>query len=177
MKIIECVPNFSEGVDLAKIKEITDVIESVNNISLLDVDPGVDTNRTVVTFVGPPEAVVDAAFIAIKKASEVLDMQTHKGAHARMGATDVCPLVPVSGVTMEECVELSIQLAKKVGKELEIPVYLYENSASTPERVNLADVRSGEYEGMADKLIIKFFGKISGSKNIKSRDSRVVSQC
>ena len=105
MKIIECVPNFSEGVDLAKIKEITDVIQSVSNISLLDVDPGADTNRTVVTFVGPPEAVVDAAFIAIKKASEILDMQTHKGEHARMGATDVCPLVPVSGVTMEECVE------------------------------------------------------------------------
>lgn len=152
MKIIECVPNFSEGLDLVKIKDITDEIESVNNISLLDVDPGADTNRTVVTFVGPPEAVIEAAFLAIKKASEVLDMQLHKGAHARMGATDVCPLVPVSGVTMEECVLFSKQLAKKVGKELDIPVYLYENSATLPERVNLANIRSGEYEGMSEKL-------------------------
>jgi len=155
MKIIECVPNFSEGVDLAKIKEITDVIESVNNIALLDVDPGADTNRTVVTFVGPPEAVVDAAFLAIKKASEILDMRTHKGAHARMGTTDVCPLVPVSGVTMEECVLLSVQLAERVGNELGIPVFLYENSATNSDRVNLANIRSGEYEGMSDKLKIK----------------------
>jgi len=155
MKIIECVPNFSEGVDLGKIKEITDVIESVSNISLLDVDPGADTNRTVVTFVGPPEAVADAAFLAIKKASEILDMQTHKGAHARMGTTDVCPLVPVSGVTMEECVLLSVQLAEKVGNELGIPVFLYENSATNSDRVNLANIRSGEYEGMSDKLKIK----------------------
>jgi len=155
MKIIECVPNFSEGVDLGKIKDITDVIESVSNISLLDVDPGADTNRTVVTFVGPPEAVVDAAFLAIKKASEILDMRTHKGAHARMGTTDVCPLVPVSGVTMEECVLLSAQLAEKVGNELGIPVFLYENSATNSDRVNLANIRSGEYEGMADKLKIK----------------------
>ena len=155
MKIIECVPNFSEGVDLAKIKDITDVIESVSNISLLDVDPGADTNRTVVTFVGPPEAVVDAAFLAIKKASEILDMRTHKGAHARMGTTDVCPLVPVSGVTMEECVLLSVQLAEKVGNELGIPVFLYENSATNSDRVNLANIRSGEYEGMSDKLKIK----------------------
>ena len=155
MKIIECVPNFSEGVDLAKIKEITDVIESISNIRLLDVDPGADTNRTVVTFVGPPEAVVDAAFLAIKKASEILSMQTHKGAHARMGATDVCPLVPVSGVTMEECVLLSVKLAEKVGSELGIPVFLYENSATNSDRVNLANIRSGEYEGMADKLKIE----------------------
>ena len=155
MKIIECVPNFSEGVDLAKIKDITDVIESVSNISLLDVDPGADTNRTVVTFVGPPEAVVNAAFLAIKKASEILDMRTHKGAHARMGTTDVCPLVPVSGVTMEECILLSVQLAEKVGNELGIPVFLYENSATNSDRVNLANIRSGEYEGMSDKLKIK----------------------
>ena len=155
MKIIECVPNFSEGVDLDKIKEITDVIESVSNIRLLDVDPGADTNRTVVTFVGPPEAVVDAAFLAIKKASEILDMRTHKGAHARMGTTDVCPLVPVSGVTMEECVLLSVQLAERVGNELGISVFLYENSATNSDRVNLANIRSGEYEGMSDKLKIK----------------------
>ncbi|MBT6870789.1 MAG: glutamate formimidoyltransferase [Candidatus Marinimicrobia bacterium] len=152
MKIIECVPNFSEGIDLAKIKEITNEIESVNNISLLDVDPGADTNRTVVTFVGPPENVVEAAFLSIKKASEILDMQSHKGEHARMGATDVCPLVPVNGVTMDECVDLSKLLAERVGRELHIPIYLYENSASNLERVNLANIRSGEYEGMCEKL-------------------------
>ena len=152
MKIIECVPNFSEGVDLSKIKEITDIIESVSNVSLLDVDPGADTNRTVVTFVGPPDAVVDAAFLAIKKASEILDMRTHKGAHARMGATDVCPLVPVSEVTMEECVILSKKLADRVGRELSIPIFLYEYSATNNLRSNLANIRSGEYEGMTEKL-------------------------
>ena len=155
MKVIECVPNFSEGINLGKIKEITDVIKSVSNISLLDVDPGADTNRTVVTFVGPPESVIEAAFLAIKKASEVLNMATHKGAHARMGATDVCPLVPVSGVSMKECVELSGKLAERVGKQLGIPVFLYENSASSTERVNLANIRSGEYEGMGDKIKTK----------------------
>jgi glutamate formiminotransferase/formiminotetrahydrofolate cyclodeaminase len=152
MKIIECVPNFSEGRDLAKIKEITNTIESVNGISLLDVDPGADTNRTVVTFVGEPDNVVEAAFLAIKKASEILDMEKHSGAHARMGATDVCPFIPVSNTTMDECVEISKKLAQRVGDELGISVYLYENSASTPSRTNLAEVRSGEYEGMAEKL-------------------------
>ncbi len=152
MKLIECVPNFSEGRDLQKIKEITDAIESVQGISLLDVDPGADTNRTVVTFVGEPKPVIEAAFRAIRHASEVLDMRQHTGAHARMGTTDVCPLVPVSGATMEDCVEYSRQLAERVGMELDIPVFLYENSATTEERRNLANIRAGEYEGMAAKL-------------------------
>ncbi|NQU68762.1 MAG: glutamate formimidoyltransferase [Candidatus Marinimicrobia bacterium] len=152
MKIVECVPNFSEGRDHNKIKIITDAISSVSGISLLDVDPGADTNRTVVTFVGEPDNVIEAAFQAIKTAASVLDMRLHHGAHARMGATDVCPFVPVANITMEECVLLSQRLAKRVGDELNIPVFLYENSASKPDRQNLANVRSGEYEGMAAKL-------------------------
>lgn len=152
MKIVECVPNFSEGRDLDKIKVITDEIEGVEDVKLLDVDPGKDTNRTVVTFIGTPEGVVEAAFRAISKAYKVLDMSTHKGAHARMGATDVCPFIPVSGVTMEDCVKLAQQLGERVGSELGIPVYLYENAASSPDRKNLADVRAGEYEGLPEKL-------------------------
>ncbi|MCD6379970.1 glutamate formimidoyltransferase [bacterium] len=152
MKIVECVPNFSEGRDLDKINKITAEIESVKDIALLDVDPGKDTNRTVVTFIGPPEAVVEAAFRAISKASEVIDMSTHTGTHMRMGATDVVPFVPVSGITMEDCVELTKKLGKRVGEELGIPVYLYENAATSPERKNLATVRKGEYEGLAEKL-------------------------
>lgn len=152
MKIVECVPNFSEGRDLNIIKQITDAIESVDDVTLLDVDPGKDTNRTVVTFVGTPEGVEEAAFLAVKKASEVIDMRKHKGAHPRMGATDVCPFVPVSGVTMDDCVEISKRLGKRVGEELQIPVYLYENSASTPERKNLAYIRQGEYEALPEKL-------------------------
>ncbi|HMA75919.1 MAG TPA: glutamate formimidoyltransferase [Candidatus Krumholzibacteriaceae bacterium] len=152
MKIVECVPNFSEGRDLEKIKEITREIESVKDITLLDVDPGKDTNRTVVTFIGPPDSIVEAAFRAISKASELIDMSTHSGTHMRMGATDVVPFVPVSGVTMEDCVELAKKLGGRVGKELDIPVYLYENAASRPERKNLATVRKGEYEGLEEKL-------------------------
>jgi len=152
MKIVECVPNFSEGRDTQIINQITGEIEQVEGITLLDVDPGKGTNRTVVTFVGTPEGVVEAAFQAIAKAAEVIDMSTHSGAHARMGATDVCPFVPVSGVTMDDCVELSKQLAKRVGEELEIPVYLYEKSATKPERKNLADIRKGEYEALPEKL-------------------------
>ncbi len=152
MKLVECVPNFSEGRDLAKIKLITDEIESIENIKLLDVDPGKDTNRTVVTFIGTPESVLEAAFRAIAKAAEVIDMTKHTGEHARMGATDVCPFVPVSGVSMEECADLARKLGKRVGDELKIPVYLYENAASRPERQNLADVRAGEYEGLPKKL-------------------------
>ena len=151
-KIIECVPNFSEGRDSAIIKQITDTIEAVDDISLLDVDPGKDTNRTVVTFVGPPGQVVEAAFYAVKKASELIDMSKHKGAHPRMGATDVCPLVPVSGITMEETVEYARRLAERIGNELNIPVYCYENAAYTDERRNLANCRAGEYEGLKDKL-------------------------
>ena len=125
MKIIECVPNFSEGRDTALIKEITDAMESVSGITLLDVDPGADTNRTVVTIVGSPESVIEAAFLGIKKALELIDMRNHSGAHARMGATDVCPFVPISDTSMDDCVEYSKQLAKRVGDELNIPVFLY----------------------------------------------------
>ena len=151
-KIVECVPNFSEGRDLALIEKITSSIAQVEGVALLDVDPGADTNRTVVTFVGGPEAAVEAAFQGIKRASELIDMRKHKGAHARMGATDVCPFIPVSDMTMEECAGLSRILGKRVGEELNIPVYLYEYSASSPERENLANIRAGEYEGLSEKL-------------------------
>ena len=152
MKLIECVPNFSEGKDLAKVKAITDAIESVDGITLLDVDPGADTNRTVVTFVGNPDAVSEAAYLGIKMAAEVIDMSKHKGAHPRMGATDVCPFIPISNVSNEECIDLSKEIGQRVGKELSIPVYLYEHSAQTPERKSLPDIREGEYEGLAEKL-------------------------
>jgi len=152
LKLVECVPNFSEGRDMAKINQITKEIEDSEVVTLMDVDPGKDTNRTVVTFIGTPDAVVEAAFKAIAKAAEVLDMTNHTGAHARMGATDVCPFVPVTGVTMDDCAELARRLGKRVGDELDIPVYLYENAASRPERQNLADVRAGEYEGLPEKL-------------------------
>jgi glutamate formiminotransferase/formiminotetrahydrofolate cyclodeaminase len=151
-KVIECVPNFSEGRDSAVIKQITDVIESVQGIRLLDVDPGESTNRTVVTFIGEPEPVKEAAFRAVQKAAELIDMSQHSGEHARFGATDVCPFVPVAGATMEECAEIAREVGQRIGEELGIPVYLYEHAASTPERRNLADVRSGEYEGLEDKL-------------------------
>ncbi|MBI9100699.1 MAG: glutamate formimidoyltransferase, partial [Spirochaetaceae bacterium] len=151
-KIVECVPNFSEGVDLNKIREITNVIQSVKGITLLDVDPGADTNRTVVTFIGPPESVEEAAFLSIKKASEILDMATHKGAHPRMGATDVCPFVPLEGVTMEDCIMIARNVGQRVGEELGIPVYLYENAATSEERKNLAYVRKGEYEGLEERF-------------------------
>ena len=151
-KLIECVPNFSEGRDMTKIKQITDVIESVEGVRLLDVDPGKATNRTVVTFVGTPEAVVEAAYLAIKKASEVIDMSKHTGEHPRMGATDVCPLVPIANITMEETVEYARQLAKRVGDNLNIPVYCYEFAAYEEKRRNLAYCRAGEYEGLKDKL-------------------------
>ncbi len=151
-KLIECVPNFSEGRDMAVIKQITDQIETVNGVKLLDVDPGKATNRTVVTFVGAPEAVIEAAYLAIKKAAELIDMRKHSGEHARMGATDVCPLIPISGVSMEEAAEYARKLGKRVGEELGIPVYLYEKAASKPERENLATIRAGEYEGLPKKL-------------------------
>lgn len=151
-KIIECVPNFSEGRNLAVVKQITDVIEAVEGVKLLNVDPGAATNRTVVTFVGEPQCVSEAAFRAIKKASEVIDMRHHTGEHPRMGATDVCPMIPIAGVTMEECVEYARALAKRVGDELGIPVYCYENAAFSPERKNLANCRQGEYEGLAKKF-------------------------
>jgi len=152
MKLVECVPNFSEGRDREKIGAITREIEAVPGVKLLDVDPGTSTNRTVVTFIGTPEAVKEAAFRAIAKAAEVIDMRGHKGAHSRIGATDVCPFVPVSGVTMEDCVRLAGELGARVAAELGIPVYLYEAAARKPERRNLAVVRAGEYEGLSEKL-------------------------
>jgi len=151
-QIIECVPNFSEGNDMGIIKQITDQIESVEGVKLLDVDPGKATNRTVVTMVGEPEPVMEAAFRAIKKASEIIDMRKHKGEHPRFGATDVCPFVPIANITMEEAVIYARKLAERVGKELNIPIYCYENAAFTPERRNLATCRAGEYEGLPEKL-------------------------
>ena len=149
MKIVECVPNFSEGRDKAVIDQITAVIKSVGDVKLLSVEMGGDVNRTVVTFVGSPDSVKEAAFQAIRKAAEIIDMRRHQGAHPRMGATDVCPFVPVEGVTMEDCVAISREVGKRVGEELNIPVYLYENSARQPDRRNLASIRQGEYEGFS----------------------------
>ncbi len=151
MKLMECVPNFSEGRDTKVLDSIADVIRSVNNVTLLDVDPGADTNRTVFTMAGEPEAVVEAAFQAIKRASELIDMSKHHGEHPRMGATDVCPFIPISDMSMEECADWARVLGERVGRELNIPVYLYENAASKPEWKNLATVRQGEYEALAEK--------------------------
>jgi glutamate formiminotransferase/formiminotetrahydrofolate cyclodeaminase len=154
-KIIECVPNFSEGRDSGIIRQIADSIESVQGVRLLDVDPGESTNRTVVTFIGEPEPVKEAAFCAVQKAAELIDMSLHHGEHARFGATDVCPFVPVAGATMADCAEIARQVGQRIGEELGIPVYLYEHAASSPQRRNLADVRSGEYEGLPEKLAKK----------------------
>lgn len=151
-KIVECVPNFSEGRDKNIIRAITDAITAVEGVNLLDVDPGEATNRTVVTFVGDPEAVCEAAFGGIARAAELIDMRNHHGAHPRMGATDVCPLIPVAGITLEECAALSRKLAERVATELGIPVYCYEAAAFTPERKNLAVCRKGEYEALPEKL-------------------------
>lgn len=154
-QLIECVPNFSEGRDMTVIKQITDVIEAVEGVKLLDVDPGEATNRTVVTFVGEPDVVCEAAYLAIAKAKELIDMRQHHGAHPRMGATDVCPLVPVANITLEECAELARKLGKRVGDELGVPVYAYESAAFTPERRNLAICRKGEYEALSKRFGVK----------------------
>jgi glutamate formiminotransferase/formiminotetrahydrofolate cyclodeaminase len=151
-KLIECVPNFSEGGDPSVIRQITDAIKSVDGVSLLDVDPGASTNRTVVTFVGSPDAAVEAAFRGIKKAAELIDMRKHKGAHPRMGATDVCPFIPVSNVSWEEAIDCANRLGKRVGNELKIPVYLYEKAAKNKSRSNLSIIRAGEYEGFLEKI-------------------------
>ena len=151
-KLIECVPNFSEGRDQNVLRQITNAIESVEGVSLLDVDPGATTNRTVVTFVGDPDATVEAAFRAIRKAAELIDMRKQKGAHPRMGATDVCPFIPVSNVSWEEAIECANRLGKRVGEELKIPVYLYERAARGKSRANLAVIRAGEYEGFFEKI-------------------------
>jgi len=152
-RIIECVPNFSEGRNSETIKQITDVIDAAKGVKLLDVDPGEATNRTVVTFVGEPEAVCDAAVAVIKRATELIDMRQHKGAHPRMGACDVCPLIPVSGITLEECAELARALAKRISEELNVPTYCYEAAAFKPERRNLAVCRAGEYEALPEKMM------------------------
>ena len=154
-KLIECVPNISEGRDKEKIELISKVVEKVEGVKLLNVDPGNATNRTVITFIGEPQNVIDAAFLLIKTAQENIDMSTHKGEHPRMGATDVCPLVPISNITMQETVEWAQKLAKKIGNELGIPVYCYEEAATKPERKNLANCRSGEYEAMSKKIETK----------------------
>lgn len=151
-QLIECVPNFSEGINLDVIKQITNEIESINGVRLLNVDPGKATNRTVVTFVGTPQAVVDAAFLAIKKAGELIDMSKHKGEHPRMGATDVCPLIPIANINMEETAKWAVKLAKRVGEELTLPVYLYEAAQCNKERSNLSVIRAGEYEGFFKKI-------------------------
>ena len=150
--IIECVPNFSEGNDMNIIKQITDQIEGVEGVRLLNVDPGKATNRTVVTFVGSPEAVIEAAFRAIKKSGELIDMSRHTGEHPRMGATDVCPLIPVANITMEETAQYAQQLAKRVGEELQLPVFLYEAAQPHKNRSNLSVIRAGEYEGFFKKI-------------------------
>ena len=152
-KIIECVPNFSEGKDQIKINKIVDSIKSIKEVIILDVDPGRDTNRTVLTMVGDPASILEAAYMGIKTASEIIDMTTHSGTHPRIGATDVCPFIPIKDVTIEECIELTNKLAKRVGDELNIPVYLYEKSAKLKERIKLPNIRTGEYEGLSDKLL------------------------
>lgn len=172
--IIECVPNFSEGRDMNIIKQITNAIEAVEGVQLLDVDPGKATNRTVVTFVGNPEAVVEAAFQGIKKAAELIDMSKHKGEHPRMGATDVCPLIPIAGISMEETAAYAHKLAKKVGAELDIPVYMYESAATSPERSNLAVIRAGEYEGFAEKILKPEWKPDYGPQKLNTRAGATV---
>ncbi|NBW71591.1 MAG: glutamate formimidoyltransferase [Flavobacteriia bacterium] len=178
-QLIECVPNFSEGSDMSIIKQITNEIESVEGVRLLDVDPGKATNRTVVTFVGEPISVIEAAFRAIKKAAELIDMRKHTGEHPRMGATDVCPLIPVANISMEETAEWAKKLGERVGNELAIPVYLYEAAQKNPERKNLSIIRAGEYEGFSKKILLSEwapdFGKAifnakSGATVIGARD-------
>ena len=151
-RIVECVPNFSEGRDKETIRQIVEAIEKAADVKVLDVDPGEATNRTVVTFVGSPEAVVEAAFAGVKRAAERIDMRHHKGAHPRMGATDVLPLIPIAGITLEECAALSRDLARRIADELRIPTYCYEAAAFRPERKNLAVCRAGEYEALPEKL-------------------------
>ncbi len=169
MKIVECVPNFSEGRDLKIIDQITNAIKSVKGAFLLDVDPGADTNRTVVTFVGDPDSAMEAAFQSIKKASQLIDMSKHHGAHPRMGATDVCPFVPVSGVTMDDCVEYAKKVGKRVGEELGIPIYLYEYAASKSEWKNLAEARKGEYEGLAAREGDKYWNPDFGQNKFNAK--------
>ena len=172
-KIIECVPNFSEGRDMNIIKQITDAIESVDGIKLLNVDPGKATNRTVVTFVGDEQQVVEAAYRAIAKAAELIDMTKHKGEHPRFGATDVCPFIPIANATMDDCIACAKELGEKVGNLLHIPVYLYEYAASAPHRKNLASVRAGEYEGIAQKITLPEWKPDYGPALLNERNGNV----
>ena len=178
-QLIECVPNISEGRDLDKIKRISREVETVAGVKLLDVDPGIATNRTVITFVGEPSQVIEAAFKLIKLASQLIDMSKHKGEHPRFGATDVCPLVPISGITLEETSKYAQLLGKRVGEELKIPVYLYENAARIPDRINLANCRSGEYEGLSKKLSdpdwAPDFGPIEYNNHVASTGATAIS--
>jgi len=178
-RVLECVPNFSEGEDAKVIQQIADAIAAVEGVKLLNVDPGKSTNRTVITFAGEPEAVIEGAFQGFKIASELIDMRKHKGEHPRMGATDVCPLVPISGITVEEAVKYAHILAERVGRELNIPVYLYEYAAQSPQRKSLADIRAGEYEGFEHKILLpewkpdygpQDFNAVSGQSVIGVRD-------
>ena len=171
-RLIECVPNFSEGRNMDVINQITDVIRQAKGVKLLDVDPGEATNRTVVTFVGSPEDVVETAFLAVKRAGELIDMRQHHGAHPRMGATDVCPLIPIAGITLEECAELARKLAERIATEAGIPCYCYEAAAFTPERRNLAVCRKGEYEALAEKLASKDGAPDFGARPIDEQAAR-----
>lgn len=177
-KIIECVPNFSEGRDFGKIAKIVGEIEKVKDVTLLNVESDADYNRTVVTFAGKPEAVKDAAFYAIEMAAEVIDMSHHKGAHPRIGATDVCPFVPVSDATMDECVQIARTLGKEVGEWLGIPVYLYGEAAVIPERRILSDIRKGEYEGLPEKLKDEKwrpdYGPVEFNENVRRTGATVI---
>ena len=170
MQLIECVPNISEGKNQEIINQIIEPVKNTSGVHLLDVDPGADTNRTVITFIGEPEQVIEAAYRLIERASSLIDMSHHKGEHPRMGATDVCPLIPVSNISINECVKYSKILSKKVSDNLDIPVFLYEYSASTEERRNLANIRKGEYEGMFKKIKTKEWKPDYGpsENNIKS---------
>jgi glutamate formiminotransferase/formiminotetrahydrofolate cyclodeaminase len=173
-KLIECVPNFSEGIDLSVIKQITDAIEGVDGVQLLNVDPGKATNRTVVTFVGEPGPVIEGAFRAISKAAELIDMSKHKGEHPRMGATDVCPLIPISNISIEETVTYALKLAERVGRELNIPVYLYESAQVNPARKNLSIIRAGEYEGFSTKIKLPEWKPDYGPGEFNSRSGATV---
>jgi glutamate formiminotransferase/formiminotetrahydrofolate cyclodeaminase len=173
-RLVECVPNFSEGRDRAVIDAIGQSISGVSGVKLLDVDPGADTNRTVYTFVGPPDAVAEAAFRAAKKATELIDMTVHKGAHPRMGALDVCPFVPVADITMAECAELAKTVGRRIGDELQVPVYFYEHAATTEERRSLANIRAGEYEGLAQKLAQPTWAPDAGPARFNARSGGTV---
>jgi glutamate formiminotransferase/formiminotetrahydrofolate cyclodeaminase len=173
-RLVECVPNFSEGRDRGVIDAIAQALGSVSGVKLLDVDPGADTNRTVYTLVGPPEGVAEAAFRGAKKAAELIDMTAHKGAHPRMGALDVCPFIPVSEITMAECADLARAVGRRIGDELQIPVYFYEHAAATGERRSLASVRAGEYEGLADKLAQPAWAPDAGPASFNARSGATV---